>query len=196
MIRYIFWTTALALGTASTAIAEDTQKLGIADVIEAVRAELIEAQERREGKGLPALFITKQFELELTFGVKKSADGSGKVSFWVVELGGGGAYETSELQRIKLTFETPKASPPSQQAVYISPGDQIPPVVPNLGSVPPTIPGLQPGYEPPPTFRWKDYLGSNGGNTPWPQIVTEEPKPVVPQIPGQFPGDMTPLPLQ
>jgi Trypsin-co-occurring domain 2 len=85
------------------------RNLGIADVIEGVRNELIESDLRRQASNRDALFITKQFELELNFTVQREGGADGKVSFNVLgvggSLGGSGKVSSGEVQKLKLTFD-------------------------------------------------------------------------------------------
>jgi Trypsin-co-occurring domain 2 len=91
------------------------KNLGIADVIEGVRNELIESDLRRQASDRDTLFITKQFELELNFTVQREGGADGKVSFNVLgiggSLGGSGKVLSGEVQKLKLTFDAVGAAP-------------------------------------------------------------------------------------
>lgn len=101
----VFSALALAALLASPANA-DEKKLGIADVVRAVRAELAAAQAERVARGEEFLFATTELELELSFTVSREAGAEGGVSFWIVEAGASGKVASAEVQKIKLKFET------------------------------------------------------------------------------------------
>ena len=84
----------------------EERPINIADVIQLVRCQLIESERRLQDAGLPALFRTKQFELELSFLVRRSARGGGSLQLWVVNVEGGADYAKEEVQKIKLVFDT------------------------------------------------------------------------------------------
>jgi hypothetical protein len=77
----------------------------LAETIEALRREL----ETAAKKGLESdiRFPVDGIELEFQVGVTKTEDGSGKISFWIVELGGGGSQATQSLQKVKVTLGRP-----------------------------------------------------------------------------------------
>ena len=81
--------------------------LELADVIKALRRELITAQQ--EGSGKDIRFNVNNVEVELETVVTKEADGKGgfKIKFGVVEANaeGGGKYQTASKQKIKLSLK-------------------------------------------------------------------------------------------
>ena len=72
----------------------------LSEVIANLRSELDTA--RREGTGKDLRFELGPVELELSIAVEKTAGGTAKVRFWVVELGTDGKISSSSTQRIKL----------------------------------------------------------------------------------------------
>jgi Trypsin-co-occurring domain 2 len=100
------------------------QELGIADVIEGVRNELIESERRRGGSD--PLFIAKQFELELNFTVEREGGADGKISFNVLgvggSVGGSGKVSSGEVQKLKLTFDTIPYAPKSIDLTALAEG--------------------------------------------------------------------------
>jgi hypothetical protein len=80
-------------------------KLELAQIIEALRAELENAM--MTGAGRDIQFPVKGVEIELQVGVTKSADARTGVKFWVFELGAGGEYAHESLQKLTVTLDTP-----------------------------------------------------------------------------------------
>ncbi|TDB76244.1 hypothetical protein E1264_38790 [Actinomadura sp. KC216] len=80
-------------------------QLGLAESIEALRAELMEALEA--GESAEFGFGVGQILLEFHVGVTRQAGGSGKAKFWVLELGGDGSYRREEIHRVTVTLEPP-----------------------------------------------------------------------------------------
>jgi predicted nucleic acid-binding Zn finger protein len=81
---------------------EETKQIGLAEMLRALRSELLEAQQSVQESGQPALLNLEDAEVEIKFTVKKG--GSGKVGadvyFFAVELGG--KYDTEQVHRLKL----------------------------------------------------------------------------------------------
>jgi hypothetical protein len=75
----------------------------LAEVIGELRRELQQAM--RAGQGEPLRFELGPVELEATVAVEKGAGGSGKVRFWVIELGGDAKVSQASTQRIKLALQ-------------------------------------------------------------------------------------------
>lgn len=80
------------------------EKLGLAETMEALRAELAEAAAGRES-GLQ--FPIEGVELEFHVGVTRSGEGNAGVRFWVVELGAAGSYAREDLQTVRITLGAP-----------------------------------------------------------------------------------------
>lgn len=75
----------------------------LAELIATLRAELTEAM--AAGKDADLKFEVGPVELELTVAVEKSGGASGKVRFWVLEMGADGKLGSTTTQRIKLTLD-------------------------------------------------------------------------------------------
>jgi hypothetical protein len=85
----------------------DNTTLELADVIKALRQELITAQQEGENKDIR--FNVNNVEVELETVVEIAGDGKGgfKIKFGVVEANaeGGGHYKNATKQKIKLCLE-------------------------------------------------------------------------------------------
>ena len=131
----------------------DTSKgnsLGIAELIHKVRQELEESEKLRIEKNRPALFKTKELELELNFVVRKSAEGKAGFDLVIVSFGGEGSYTTENVQKIRLLLEAGDWS--SQTAASGSPSSQTTKAGVSTGGLPVGLPpggfpavGLPPG---------------------------------------------------
>jgi hypothetical protein len=84
---------------------EDTERIGLADAIEALHRELRVAVERAAEHDFH--FPVGSVDLEFQVGITKSADAKAGVRVWVVELGAEGAIAKESLQRIRVTLEAP-----------------------------------------------------------------------------------------
>ncbi|KND59469.1 hypothetical protein BVER_03231c [Candidatus Burkholderia verschuerenii] len=91
-----------------------SSEVPLADAIEDLRAELMDALTR--GKDSDLHFRLKPIELEMTIGITKKGEGKGSIKFWVVELGGSGSYENSATHRLKLVLE-PVTGPDNAEAL-------------------------------------------------------------------------------
>lgn len=80
----------------------------LVSVIRDLRTELEKAVAAADGAALR--FELGPIELEVTVVVDRSNDGSGKLSFWVVQAGAGRTVDTTDTQRIKLIL-TPRLGP-------------------------------------------------------------------------------------
>ncbi|NOS88263.1 MAG: hypothetical protein HOP34_06935 [Methylococcaceae bacterium] len=76
--------------------------LELAEVIKALRQELIAAQQ--EGDNKDVRFKVNNVEVELETVVTKEGDGKLAIKFWVVEANAGGKYEHAAKQKIKLSL--------------------------------------------------------------------------------------------
>jgi hypothetical protein len=81
------------------------EPLDLADVIKSLRQELNEAMV--EGAGKLIQFELGPIDLEFQVAISREGGGSGKIRFWVVELGGEGKVSSASTQLIKLQL-TPK----------------------------------------------------------------------------------------
>lgn len=97
----------------------------LASVISDLRDELERAIVAGDGEELR--FELGPIELEVTVAVERSGDGTGKVRFWVLELGVEQRRDTTDTQRIKLSL-MPRLGAQKQNA-YVSgqtgPGEEV-----------------------------------------------------------------------
>jgi hypothetical protein len=82
-------------------------RIGLAEAIAALRAELTAALEQAEGEQLT--FPVEGIQLELHVGVTQDASGHGGVRFWVVELGAGAGLVREQIQRVTVTLGPPQS---------------------------------------------------------------------------------------
>ncbi len=80
-------------------------KLGLAETMEALRAEL--AQAAAAGAAAGFQFPVSGVQLEFHVGVTKTGEGKAGVRFYVVELGGSGSYAKEEIQTVTVTLGAP-----------------------------------------------------------------------------------------
>ncbi|MGW2029169.1 trypco2 family protein [Streptomyces spinosus] len=88
----------------------------LSEMIAQLRAELVTAM--AEGEGEDLRFALGPVELELSVGVQRDAAASGKVRFWVAELGADGRVGRQDTQTVRLTLEPRRTAeagePPSE----------------------------------------------------------------------------------
>ncbi len=87
-------------------------EIGLVEAIESLRAELADAFEEAGNEDIQ--FPVAQIDLELQVGVTRDAHGSGKLKFWVLELGAGGGYEAETIQKITIGLGAPSMLTVSQ----------------------------------------------------------------------------------
>lgn len=80
-------------------------RIPLAEVIDQIRAELVDAAARAAGAGVQ--FPVGSVQIELQVGVTKSADGKAGVKLWVVDLGGGAAFSHQALQKVTVNLDPP-----------------------------------------------------------------------------------------
>ena len=78
------------------------QKIGLAEAIEAIRAELAEAMEK--GAGSPVRFQAKQVTLAFHVGVTRNDGEGGRLNLWIVELSKEVGYATETIQQLSITL--------------------------------------------------------------------------------------------
>ncbi len=66
--------------------ADGDYPLSLKELINAVKRELVESQAEREESGEEARFFVDQLQLEVNFGVTRSTDAKGGISFQVLTL--------------------------------------------------------------------------------------------------------------
>lgn len=81
------------------------EQIGLAETIEALRAELAEALEKAKGQVIQ--FPVGEVHLEFQVGVTKDAKAKAGARFWVLELGAEAGYATESIQRVTLTLGPP-----------------------------------------------------------------------------------------
>ncbi|MEU4275335.1 trypco2 family protein [Streptomyces tanashiensis] len=81
------------------------ERIGLAETIEAVRAELASAI--TAGAASTLQFPVNGVQLEFNVAVEKKAGGKAGVRFWIVELGGSADYRNEEIQKVTVTLGTP-----------------------------------------------------------------------------------------
>ncbi|MFF9244826.1 trypco2 family protein [Streptomyces sp. NPDC014776] len=81
------------------------ERIGLAETIEAVRAELASAI--TAGAASTLQFPVDGVQLEFNVAVEKKAGGKAGVRFWVMELGGSADYRNEEIQKVTVTLGTP-----------------------------------------------------------------------------------------
>ena len=82
---------------------DNNTNLELADVIKALRQELIRAQQEGEDKDIR--FNVNNVEVELETVVTKEADAKLGMKFWVVDVNAGGKYQNASKQKIKLSLK-------------------------------------------------------------------------------------------
>jgi hypothetical protein len=79
------------------------KSIGLSEVIEMVRSELDDAI--KKGEGEKVRFRSQKVTLELEMGTSRSADGSGGVRLWVLDLGATGRIEQRRGHRVTIELE-------------------------------------------------------------------------------------------
>jgi hypothetical protein len=88
----------------------------LSDVIRDLRAELDSAIKDAPADGLR--FELGPIDLEVSVAVERSAGGSAKVRFWVIDLGPEASATRSSTQRVKLTLQPRLGN--SDRSPYVS----------------------------------------------------------------------------
>lgn len=96
-----------------------TERIGLADWITSLRAELQQAQ--KEGVGKELQFAVGPLDLEFEMTATREADGKAGIKFWLVELGGGAKASSGVTQRVKMTL-----SPVTAAGSAVTVGDTVP----------------------------------------------------------------------
>jgi len=90
-------------------------RLGLAEVIESLRAELDEAATKGAGKRIQ--FNVGAVDLEFQVEVSREGGASAKVRFWVVEAGVDGSVSSASTQTVKIHLEPVDSVTKTQVAV-------------------------------------------------------------------------------
>jgi hypothetical protein len=77
--------------------------VGLAEAIEALRAELAEAMTNAPGQGLR--FRTGAVELAVEAAVTRNVGGKGGIKWWLIEAGGEVSRESSVTQTLRISLE-------------------------------------------------------------------------------------------
>jgi hypothetical protein len=80
-------------------------QIGLVDVVQALRAELARASALAVGSDVQ--FPVGQVTLEFQVGVTRSAEASGGVRFWVLELGASAGLASESVQKVTIVLEPP-----------------------------------------------------------------------------------------
>ncbi len=80
-------------------------KIGLVDMIDALRSELAAAVKKSQGHEIQ--FPVGSVQLEFQVGVTWDAEAKGGVKFWVLELGASGSYANESVQKVTLNLEAP-----------------------------------------------------------------------------------------
>ena len=78
--------------------------VGLAAFLDELRSELKQSIANAEKEPALAFELTK-LDVELQVTAETSADGSGKIRFWVVEVGGGAKGGQKTVQTIKMSLQ-------------------------------------------------------------------------------------------
>ncbi|MEU9609411.1 trypco2 family protein [Streptomyces sp. NPDC048057] len=83
--------------------APEDLRIDLADAVEAVRAQLVEAATRASGQAVQ--FETGDIEMEFTVELRRDTTGTGRVRAWVVEAGADTAHGTTRIHRVAFTLK-------------------------------------------------------------------------------------------
>lgn len=92
---------------------DSSDRLGVQELIEKVKIELLEAEEKRIKANESPLFALKNFDLEINFVVKERSKGSGAFDLKILTAGGESEYNSEVTQKIILHMEY--AQPQAQE---------------------------------------------------------------------------------
>ncbi|SRR5258708_5297489 len=81
------------------------EKIGLAEVIDALRSELAVAVKKAQGQEIQ--FPIGSVQPEFQVGVTWDAEARAGVKFWVLELGASGNYANETVQKVTLSLEAP-----------------------------------------------------------------------------------------
>ncbi|MER5889195.1 trypco2 family protein [Streptomyces sp. NPDC001941] len=80
-----------------------TDDIELADAIETVRNQLVEAASRATGR--PVSFEVGDIELEFTIELRKELKGGGRIKAWVVDAGADASRATGSTHRVAFTLK-------------------------------------------------------------------------------------------
>ena len=79
------------------------EPVGLKEAVEALRKELSASIVAAANESLR--FEVGQITMEFQIGVERTAEGSGGIKFWVVELGGKGVYKSTEVHKVTIPLK-------------------------------------------------------------------------------------------
>ncbi|QNE76663.1 hypothetical protein F0344_20355 [Streptomyces finlayi] len=85
--------------------AHDAHGIELADAVESIRNQLIDAATRATGR--PVSFEVGDIQMEFTLELRKEAKGGAKVKAWVVEAGTDASLSTARTHKVAFTL-TPR----------------------------------------------------------------------------------------
>ena len=80
-------------------------RVGLADAVDALRAELSVAMARARDQEIQ--FPVGEIQVEFQIGVTREAEGKGGLKLWVLELGAGASYTRESIQKITVSLGPP-----------------------------------------------------------------------------------------
>lgn len=81
----------------------DFDRIELADAIDSVRAQLVDAAAR--GTGQPLAFELGDIQMEFTLELRKEVKGGGKVKAWVVEAGADASRTSGHTHKVAFTLK-------------------------------------------------------------------------------------------
>jgi hypothetical protein len=81
---------------------DNATRLGVQELIERVKSELVATERKRVEANEAPLFILQDFELEINFVVKENSTQKGDFDFKVVTVGSAADYGSENTQKVKL----------------------------------------------------------------------------------------------
>ena len=79
--------------------------IGIPALVQQVREELIASDEQRTKANMPALFVAKSVDLEISFVVKQEADVGSKVSLEVIDVDSKHSISAEQAQKLTIHLD-------------------------------------------------------------------------------------------
>ncbi|MGW1468866.1 trypco2 family protein [Streptomyces sp. NPDC002308] len=91
----------------STDETHPVDRIELADAVESIRDQLIEAAARATGR--PVVFGVGDIQMEFTVELRKEAKAGGKVKAWVLEAGADASRTTATTHKVAFTLSPRKA---------------------------------------------------------------------------------------
>ncbi|MGA4997208.1 trypco2 family protein [Streptomyces arboris] len=85
----------------------DLDGIELADAVESIRNQLVEAAARATDR--PLAFVVGDIQMEFTLELRKEAKAGGKVKAWVVEAGADASRATGRTHKVSFTLRPLKA---------------------------------------------------------------------------------------